>query len=102
MRRNVYLWCEANARREGAGRSARGAVCSSMSTRYARPTRPLSLLVGVPAGAPDENDDFPEGSVNVYTLVVKRLRLTVEMISDEDFKEAEKKAAQDALVEKPA
>jgi len=61
----------------------------------------LSLLVGEPAGAPDENGEFPEGSVNAR--VVERLRVIAEMISEEDLKEAEKEMAQEALAEtKPA
>ncbi|MNY71172.1 hypothetical protein D3C86_2094540 [compost metagenome] len=61
----------------------------------------LSLLVGEPAGAPDENGEFPEGSVNAR--VVERLRVIAEMISDEDLKEAEKELAQEAMLEiKPA
>ncbi|MOA33714.1 hypothetical protein D3C78_1550310 [compost metagenome] len=61
----------------------------------------LSLLVGEPAGTPDENGEFPEGSVNAR--VVERLRVIAEMISEEDLKEAEKEAALEALVEaKPA
>jgi predicted ATP-dependent protease len=61
----------------------------------------LSLLVGEPAGAPDENGAFPEGSVNAR--VVERLRVIAEMISEDDLKEAEKEAALEALVEaKPA
>ncbi|WP_148283763.1 Lon protease family protein, partial [Pseudomonas avellanae] len=53
----------------------------------------LSLLVGEPAGAPDENGEFPEGSVNAR--VVERLRDIAEMLSDEDLKEElEKEPAQ--------
>ncbi|MNN50020.1 hypothetical protein D3C81_1645840 [compost metagenome] len=61
----------------------------------------LSLLVGEPAGEPDENGEFPEGSVNAR--VVERLRVIAEMISEDDLKEAEKELAQEALAEtKPA
>jgi predicted ATP-dependent protease len=61
----------------------------------------LSLLVGEPAGAPDENGAFPEGSINAR--VVERLRVIAEMISEEDLKEAEKELAQEAMLEiKPA
>ena len=61
----------------------------------------LSLLVGEPAGAPDENGEFPEGSINAR--VVERLRVIAEMISEEDLKEAEKELAQEAMLEiKPA
>ena len=61
----------------------------------------LSLLVGEPAGEPDENGAFPEGSVNAR--VVERLRVIAEMISEDDLKEAEKELAQEALAEtKPA
>ena len=61
----------------------------------------LSLLVGEPAGAPDADGQFPEGSVNAR--VVERLRVIAEMISEEDFKEAEKEQAEQALAEvKPA
>jgi predicted ATP-dependent protease len=53
----------------------------------------LSLLVGEPAGEPDENGEFPEGSVNAR--VVERLRDIAEMLSDEDLKEElEKEPAQ--------
>ncbi|MCF5243908.1 Lon protease family protein [Pseudomonas syringae] len=53
----------------------------------------LSLLVGEPAGAPDENGEFPQGSVNAR--VVERLRDIAEMLSDEDLKEElEKEPAQ--------
>jgi predicted ATP-dependent protease len=53
----------------------------------------LSLLVGEPAGEPDENGVFPEGSVNAR--VVERLRDIAEMLSDEDLKEElEKEPAQ--------
>ncbi|RXT80943.1 hypothetical protein B1F69_30720, partial [Pseudomonas syringae] len=53
----------------------------------------LSLLVGEPAGAPDEHGEFPEGSVNAR--VVERLRDIAEMLSDEDLKEElEKEPAQ--------
>ena len=57
----------------------------------------LSLLVGEPAGAPDDEGQFPEGSVNAR--VVERLRVIAEMISEEDLKEAEKELAQEALAE---
>jgi predicted ATP-dependent protease len=57
----------------------------------------LSLLVGEPAGAPDEEGQFPEGSVNAR--VVERLRAIAEMISEDDLKEAEKELAQQALAE---
>ena len=57
----------------------------------------LSLLVGEPAGAPDDEGQFPEGSVNAR--VVERLRVIAEMISEEDLKEAEKELAQQALAE---
>jgi predicted ATP-dependent protease len=53
----------------------------------------LSLLVGEPAGAPNEKGQFPEGSVNAR--VVERLRDIAEMLSDEDFREElEKEPAQ--------
>jgi predicted ATP-dependent protease len=53
----------------------------------------LSLLVGEPAGEPDENGEFPEGSINAR--VVERLRDIAEMLSDEDLKEElEKEPAQ--------
>ncbi len=55
----------------------------------------LSLLVGEPAGEPDAEGQFPEGSVNAR--VVERLRAIAEMISEEDLKEAEKELAQQAL-----
>ncbi|MDQ0670708.1 putative ATP-dependent protease [Pseudomonas sp. W2I6] len=57
----------------------------------------LSLLVGEPAGSPDEEGQFPEGSVNAR--VVERLRAIAEMISEDDLKEAEKELAQEALAE---
>ncbi|XVN18607.1 hypothetical protein QZH46_27170 [Pseudomonas corrugata] len=44
----------------------------------------LSLLVGEPAGEPDENGEFPEGSVNAR--VVERLRVIAEMISEDDIR----------------
>jgi predicted ATP-dependent protease len=53
----------------------------------------LSLLVGEPAGEPDENGEFPDGSVNAR--VVERLRDIAQMLSDEDLKEElEKEPAQ--------
>lgn len=53
----------------------------------------LSLLVGEPAGTPDENGQFPEGSVNAR--VVQRLRDIAEMLSDEELsEELEKEPAQ--------
>ena len=61
----------------------------------------LSLLVGEPAGEPNAEGEFPEGSVNAR--VVERLRVIAEMISEEDLKDAEKELAQEALAEaKPA
>ncbi|MNJ53831.1 hypothetical protein D3C77_492430 [compost metagenome] len=57
----------------------------------------LSLLVGEPAGEPDEEGEFPEGSVNAR--VVERLRVIAEMISEEDLKEAEKEQAEQALAQ---
>jgi len=61
----------------------------------------LSLLVGEPAGEPDAEGQFPEGSVNAR--VVERLRVIAEMISDDDLKEAEKELAAEALAAaKPA
>ncbi|MCY1422928.1 hypothetical protein D9M71_386280 [compost metagenome] len=45
----------------------------------------LSLLVGQPAGAPDEKGNFPTGSVNAR--VVERLKEISEMGMDEDEKE---------------
>jgi hypothetical protein len=52
----------------------------------------LSLLVGEPAGAPDEDGQFPEGSVNAR--VVERLRDIAEILSDEELKELGKEPAQ--------
>ncbi|MCO8163958.1 AAA family ATPase [Pseudomonas sp. LJDD11] len=53
----------------------------------------LSLLVGEPAGAPDDNGQFPEGSVNAR--VVQRLRDIAEMLSAEELsEELEKEPAQ--------
>ena len=62
----------------------------------------LSLLVGEPAGEPDAEGQFPEGSVNAR--VVERLRVIAEMISDEDLKEAEKELIAETLAatKKPA
>ena len=61
----------------------------------------LSLLVGEPAGAPDEQGQFPEGSVNAR--VVERLSIIAEMVSEEDIKEAEKDRLEEALAQaKPA
>ena len=62
----------------------------------------LSLLVGEPAGEPDAEGQFPEGSVNAR--VVERLRVIAEMISDEDLKEAEKELIAETLAakQKPA
>jgi predicted ATP-dependent protease len=57
----------------------------------------LSLLVGEPAGEPDEEGQFPEGTVNAR--VVERLRAIAEMISEDDLKEAEKELAQQALAQ---
>ncbi|MGH8463125.1 MAG: hypothetical protein ACRER5_03195, partial [Pseudomonas sp.] len=57
----------------------------------------LSLLVGEPAGAPNDEGEFPEGSVNAR--VVERLRVIAEMISEEDLKEAEKELAEQALAQ---
>ena len=57
----------------------------------------LSLLVGEPAGAPDEQGQFPEGSVNAR--VVERLSFIAEMVSDEDIKEAEKDRLEEALAQ---
>ena len=58
----------------------------------------LSLLVGEPAGEPDAEGQFPEGSVNAR--VVERLRVIAEMISDEDLKEAEKELIAETLAAK--
>jgi predicted ATP-dependent protease len=55
----------------------------------------LSLLVGEPAGEPDAEGQFPEGSVNAR--VVERLRAIAEMVHEEDLKEAEKEIIQEAL-----
>ena len=53
----------------------------------------LSLLVGEPAGEPNDKGEFPEGSVNAR--VVERLRDIAEMLSDEDLREElEKEPAQ--------
>src|SRR5450830_354140 len=61
----------------------------------------LSLLVGEPAGEPDAQGQFPEGTVNAR--VVERLRAIAEMISEEDLKEAEQEIALEALADtKPA
>ncbi|WP_434773331.1 Lon protease family protein [Pseudomonas entomophila] len=57
----------------------------------------LSLLVGEPAGAPDEQGEFPEGSINAR--VVERLRVIAEMVSEEDIKEAEKDRLEEALAQ---
>ncbi|MBA1193449.1 AAA family ATPase [Pseudomonas entomophila] len=57
----------------------------------------LSLLVGEPAGAPDEQGEFPEGSINAR--VVERLRVIAEMVSEEDIKEAEKERLEEALAQ---
>ncbi|MNF93376.1 hypothetical protein D3C84_760490 [compost metagenome] len=57
----------------------------------------LSLLVGEPAGEPDAEGEFPEGSVNAR--VVERLRVIAEMISEEELKEAEKEHAEQALAQ---
>lgn len=57
----------------------------------------LSLLVGEPAGAPDQQGQFPEGSVNAR--VVERLRIIAEMVSEEDIKEAEKERLEEALAQ---
>lgn len=57
----------------------------------------LSLLVGEPAGQPNEEGEFPEGSINAR--VVERLRVIAEMISEEDLKEAEKEQAEEALAQ---
>ncbi|MCY1443092.1 hypothetical protein D9M71_594910 [compost metagenome] len=46
----------------------------------------LSLLVGEPAGVPDEKGQFPEGSVNAR--VVARLREIAEMGLEEEEKAA--------------
>ncbi|MNM94022.1 Lon protease 1 [compost metagenome] len=64
----------------------------------------LSLLVGQPAGAPDEKGNFPTGSVNAR--VVERLKEISEMGMDEDEKEkpvkevASKAKSEKAPVEK--
>ena len=61
----------------------------------------LSLLVGEPAGEPDAEGQFPEGSVNAR--VVERLRVIAEMINDDELKEAEKELLAEALAaKKPA
>ncbi|MFR0672797.1 Lon protease family protein [Enterobacterales bacterium AW_CKDN230030176-1A_HGKHYDSX7] len=57
----------------------------------------LSLLVGEPAGTPDEQGEFPEGSINAR--VVERLRVIAEMVSEEDVKEAEKDRLEEALAQ---
>ncbi|MCY1416572.1 hypothetical protein D9M71_320820 [compost metagenome] len=57
----------------------------------------MSLLVGEPAGEPDAEGEFPEGSVNAR--VVERLRVIAEMISEEELKEAEKEHAEQALAQ---
>ncbi|MBA1189010.1 AAA family ATPase [Pseudomonas entomophila] len=57
----------------------------------------LSLLVGEPAGAPDDQGEFPEGSINAR--VVERLRVIAEMVSEEDIKEAEKDRLEEALAQ---
>ena len=57
----------------------------------------LSLLVGEAAGAPDEQGEFPEGSINAR--VVERLRVIAEMVSEEDIKEAEKDRLEEALAQ---
>lgn len=57
----------------------------------------LSLLVGEPAGTPDEQGEFPEGSINAR--VVERLRVIAEMVSEEDIKEAEKDRLEEALAQ---
>ena len=56
------------------------------------------MLVGEPAGEPDAEGQFPEGSVNAR--VVERLRVIAEMISDEDLKEAEKELIAETLAAK--
>ncbi|HDS1736474.1 MULTISPECIES: ATP-binding protein [Pseudomonas] len=61
----------------------------------------LSLLVGADAGTPDENGEFPEGSVNAR--VVERLSEIAEMISEEDIKDAEKERLEEMIAQaKPA
>ena len=57
----------------------------------------LSLLVGEPAGEPDADGQFPEGSVNAR--VVERLRVIAEMIGEEELKEAEKEHAEQPLAQ---
>ena len=57
----------------------------------------LSLLVGEPAGAPDAEGQFPEGSVNAR--VVERLSFIAEMVSEEDIKEAEKDRLEEVLAQ---
>ena len=54
--------------------------------------------MGEPAGEPDAEGQFPEGSVNAR--VVERLRVIAEMISDEDLKEAEKELIAETLAAK--
>jgi len=57
----------------------------------------LSLLVGTDAGTPDENGEFPEGSVNAR--VVERLSEIAEMISEEDIKDAEKERMEEMIAQ---
>ncbi|PVZ11333.1 MULTISPECIES: Lon protease family protein [unclassified Pseudomonas] len=57
----------------------------------------LSLLVGQDAGTPDDDGQFPEGSVNAR--VVERLRAIAEVVSEEELKEAEKEHHVEALAE---
>jgi hypothetical protein len=57
----------------------------------------LSLLVGEPAGTPDADGQFPEGSVNAR--VVERLRVISEMVSDDDLKDVEREHAVEDLAE---
>ena len=61
----------------------------------------VSLLVGADAGTPDENGEFPEGSVNAR--VVERLSEIADMISEEDIKDAEKERLEEMVAQaKPA
>ena len=60
----------------------------------------LSLLVGEPAGHPDEQGRFPKGSVNAR--VVERLRDIAEIGLEEEGKPAEaEKAKAEAAAAKP-
>src|SRR5690606_8585952 len=60
----------------------------------------LGLLLGEPAGAPDDKGRFPEGSVNAR--VVERLRSIAEMGMEEDEKDREPKIKEVKTRAKPA